>query len=86
MRFFLAMLLFSLSLSGFSPAANAEVNIDESLKQNFTYLDAAPALKPNAMTFLMLQSPKQKETSESKPVAEKQQCFASNKQFVNCLR
>lgn len=86
MRFLFSMLTLCVMLAGSRLAAQAEVRIDESLKRDFSYTSAAPVLKPEAMTFLMLQESKPKENPESKTGFSKPQCFAANKQFVNCLR
>ena len=84
MRSFLSIAALCLLLTGFQLPSNAEVKIDETLKNNFSYINLEPQLKQDAVNLLLLEEGKQKLTTENKPEVPSQ-CFAMNKAFVNCL-
>lgn len=67
-----------------SIAVKAEVAVDESLRKNYSYIDAAPELEADAMTFLLLESNEPNQPSETSESKSQPQCFATNKHFVNC--
>jgi len=85
MRFFLPIVIFIIVFAEFHLPGNAEVKIDEALKQNFSYINDVPVLKPDAPALLLLELAKQKDSTSSKATPDKPQCFATNKQFINCL-
>lgn len=84
MKFFVSTLVLMFLAIGTNSFAGAEIKVDESLKKNYSYINEMPELKPEAMTFLMIEAPGQKITTESKAIDNKSQCSITNKLFVNC--
>jgi hypothetical protein len=85
MKFIASMVTLSILIAGSQIPANAEVKSDKALKHSFSYVNDTPVLKPDTMTLFLLELPKQKDSSGSKVSPDKPQCFATNKQFVNCF-
>lgn len=87
-KMLLILTLSAVAYAAAHPMASAESNAtpaEKQLKENFSYIDSAPKLKPENFSFLMLGNPEQK-AAEIKKESKVTQCSASNKYFVNCLR
>jgi hypothetical protein len=71
--------------------AQADVKIDESLKSNYSYSDlsssSASTKQEDDNTFLMVDDSgvKRSRSSQAQEPTKKPQCFAVNRNFVNCL-
>ncbi len=83
--------ILTVCLVSMSTVAQAAIKIEESLKQNYTYLNEAPVLKPTAMSFLMLEAPNPSQGIQSLPSLEdkapdqKPGCFGTNRTMVRCM-
>jgi hypothetical protein len=64
--------------------SQAEPQLDENLKSQFSYFDNSSEPKQDTLNLLMDASP-QKPDTQDKTESGKSQCFAFNKSSVQCL-
>jgi hypothetical protein len=83
------ILALVLLLTSIAATAHAEVKIDTSLQNEFTYINLAESRQTDATAMLMLENKDDKGASPSgskKTEPDVNQCVVSNKQFVFCRR
>jgi hypothetical protein len=84
MKHVFAALILVVTINNSYASGEAAIQVDKNLQAHYSYISEAPVLKPEAVTFLMIQTPNTAIKSEAKPT-RRVQCSASNKFFTNCL-
>jgi hypothetical protein len=83
------ILALILLLTSIAATAHAEMKIDTSLQNQFTYINLAESKQPDATAMLMIENNDDNGASLSgskKTEPDVSQCVVSNKQFVFCRR
>ncbi len=82
------ILALSLVLCSVATIAHAEVKVDETLKNNFSYVNLAEPSQQDATALLMVKNNEngKKASAEKGVESDVSQCTVSNKQFVYCRR